>query len=85
MKPKTLEKILKRFQRLPLHHIDASIFLEPEKTENGRDCRRYLQKVGYNYRGKISFPALSELFVTILRLPKYDDKHDLFESIKHLS
>lgn len=81
MEKKTSDKILRRFQKLPLHHIDTSIVLEPEKTEDGRNCRRYLQKVGYNYRGKISFPALSELFITILRLTKYEDKRDLFDAI----
>lgn len=81
MKKKTIEKLQRRFLTLPLHHIDANIFLEPEKTEHGRACRRYLQKVGYNYRGKISFPSLSELFVIILRLIKYDDKRDLFDAI----
>lgn len=45
---------------LPLHHIDTSIILEPEITEDGRHCTKYLQRVGYNYRGVLSTPVLSE-------------------------
>lgn len=81
MKQKTLRRILKRFQRLPLHHIDTSVILESETTENGQHCRKYLQKVGYNYMGKLSFPVLSELFVIVLKLENYVDKRDLFDTI----
>lgn len=81
MKPKTMQKILRRFQILPLHHIDTSVILEPDNTEDGRYCRRYLQKVGYNYMGKLSFPVLSELFVTLLKFQNYSDKRDLFDTI----
>lgn len=81
MKPKTLRKILRRFEGLPLHHIDTSVILEPDNTENGRYCRRYMQKVGYNYAGKFSFPVLSELFVTVLQTQNYADKQDLLDVI----
>ena len=60
MKKKTFEKLLRRFLGLPPHHIDTSILLEPEKTEDGRDCRKYLQKVGYDYRGKLSLPVFAK-------------------------
>lgn len=84
MKQKTSKKILRRFQRLPLHHIDTSVILESESTEDGRYCRKYLQKVGYNYMGKLSFPVLSELFVTILQLENYTDKQDMIDVIDQI-
>lgn len=82
MKRKTLLKLQRKLQRLPLHHIDTSVILEPEKTENGRACRRYLQKVGYNFRGKISFSILGEIMLNIMSLEDYSEQHnalDLFQ------
>ena len=66
---------------LQLHHIDTSIILEPKGTENGRYCRKYLQRVGYNHRGVLSFPVLSELFSVVLLLQKYEERMTLFETI----
>ena len=79
MKPKTVEKILRRFQRLPLHYIDTSIILEPEKGEDGRHCRRYLQLVGNKYRGVIPFPVLSELLLAITEMEKIRDRYDFLD------
>ena len=60
---KTAQRLERRLFSLPLHHIDTSVFLEPENTENGRYCKRYLQKVGYKYKGKLyhEFPASIEI------------------------
>ena len=69
---------------LQLHHIDTSIILEPKGTENGMYCRKYLQKVGYNYRGVLSFPVLSELFSVVLLLQKYEERMTLFETINDI-
>ena len=55
---KTKEKLERRLVTLPLHHIDTSVVIEPENTPDGRFCRRYLQKVSYNYRGVFSAPVL---------------------------
>ena len=75
---------MKSSREVPLHHIDTSVILEPINTENGRYCRRYLQKLNYNYRGKISFPALSEIQATILSVDDYNIRQDSIETIYHL-
>ncbi len=67
MKPKTLEKILRRFQRLPLHGIDSSIILEAS-NEKGRfreSCKNYLNKLGYNFRGILPISVVGEVFIII--------------------
>lgn len=67
MKHKTLEKIIRRFQRLPLHGIDTSIILEAfdEKSEFRESCKDYLNKIGYNFRGVLPISAVGELFTII--------------------
>lgn len=75
---------MKRFLSLPLHHIDASVLIEPEKTDDGRYCRRYLQKVGYACRGKLSSPVLSELFMRLLAIENYDDRDSFLMILDHL-
>src|SRR3989344_3436472 len=75
---------MRRLKGLPLHHIDTSILLEPINTENGRYCRRYLQKVGYNYAGKISFPVLSEIQAIMLSVDDYSLRQDSIETLYHL-
>lgn len=62
------------------HHIDTSIFLEPQTTEDGRYCRRYLQRVGRNFEGVVSFPVLSEVFATILRIKNYENRHNALDT-----
>ena len=69
---------------MPLHHIDTSVLIEPEKTEDGRYCRKYLQKVGYNYRGKFSSPVFSELFMRLLAIENYDDRDAFLMLVDHL-
>jgi len=75
---------IRKFLSLPLHHIDTSVLIEPEKTEDGRYCRKYLQKISYNYRGILSFPVLSELFVKIEELDNDEDKLGVLRFITHL-
>ena len=68
MKAKTLERILRRFQKLPLHHIDTGILIEAGKdTELGNICIDYMNRVGYKYRGTISLSVLGEFLLVILR------------------
>ena len=55
--------------------------MESEKTENGRYCRKYLQRVGYNYKGVVSFPVLGELMSTVLSLDDYNEMHTMLEII----
>jgi predicted nucleic acid-binding protein len=52
---------------LQVHHIDSSIVLEPQNTENGRICRKYIQLLGYKYLGKFSVPMMGELFLYLVR------------------
>ena len=64
---------------LPLHHIDTSILMEPDTTEDGRACRKYLQRVGQKYRGQLSLPVLGELMLALLKPISYNDRHDFIE------
>ena len=66
---------------LPMHHIDTSIVVEPENTDDGRLCKRYLQKVNYNYKGTLSFPVLSELFAILASIEDFNGRYDFLESI----
>ncbi|MBI2076487.1 MAG: type II toxin-antitoxin system VapC family toxin [Candidatus Aenigmarchaeota archaeon] len=75
---------MRKFLALPLHHIDTSVLIEPEKTEDGRYCRKYLQKIGYNYRGTLSFPVLSELFLKIVGLEVEEEKLIILRFIAYL-
>lgn len=84
MLEKIKRKLDKKFEALPLHHIDTSVLIEPEKTDDGKHCRKYLQKVGYSYRGILSFPVLSELFVKIDSLEDDEDKLGMLRLVSHL-
>ncbi len=75
---------IKKFLSLPLQHIDTSVLIESEKTEDGRYCRKYLQLVGYKYRCVLSFPVLSEIFVKIIDLEDDEDKLGVLRFIAHL-
>ena len=66
---------------LPKRHIDTSVIVEPESTKEGRQCKRYLQKLGYNYTGVLSFPVLSELFVILASIEDFNERYDFLESI----
>lgn len=68
MKPKMLEKILRRFQRLPLHFIDTNILVEALKdTKLGNKCSSYLNRVGYKYRGTLCSSVLGEFLLHVLK------------------
>ena len=84
MLKKTREKLVRKFLSLPLHHIDTSVLLEPISTEDGRFCRRYLQKLGYNYRAVVSFPVLSEVMAIMLEMETFEKRYDLLETIVNL-
>ncbi len=75
---------IKKFLSLPLQHIDTSILIEPEKTEDGRYCMKYLQLVGYKYRCVLSFPVLSEIFVKLIDLEDDEDRLGVVRFIAHL-
>lgn len=84
MKPKIVEKLRRRFERLPLHHIDTSVILGSKDAEEERIRKRYIQKLGYNYNGKLSFPALGELFVKFLSLESVEEKDIFTQFMDHL-
>lgn len=75
MLEKTMEKLKRRLESKPLHHIDTSVVIEPEKTTDGRFCRKYLQKINYTYRGALSSPVLSELLMSMILLKDSDKVH----------
>ena len=75
MLEKTAEKLRRRLESKPLHHIDTAVIIEPEKTIDGRLCRKYLQKIDYNYRGAFSSPVLSELFMSMIMLKDSNKAH----------
>src|SRR3989344_1839978 len=68
-------------ENLPKHHIDTSVLIEPQKTEEGRQCKKYLQKLNYNYSGILSFPVLSELFLFMQSFEDFNDRYDFIEPI----
>ena len=57
------------------------MILEPENTEDGRLCKRYLQKVNYNYAGILSFPVLSELFLIFASYENFNERYDFIEPL----
>ena len=68
MKQKTREKIDRKWQSLPLHHIDACVVLEVLiKQKQYEDCKNYLNRVGYKYRGVISASALGEIVMSSIK------------------
>ncbi len=68
MEKKTKERLERKFLALPLHHIDTNILIESfEETKFGVISSNYLNKIGYNYRGRISLSALGEFLLIVLR------------------
>ncbi len=63
-----------------MHHIDTSIVLGSLDYEEKMIRNKYIHKLGYNYRGMLSFPVLSELFVKFLSLKNVEEE-DLFRQI----
>lgn len=66
---------------VPKHHIDTSVIVEPERTDDGRYCKRYLQKINYNFEGTLSFPVLSELFLILASIEDFNERYDFLEPL----
>ncbi len=83
MKPKTLEKILRRFERFPLHFIDTGIFVEALKdTKLGNQCSDYLNRIGYKYRGVISLSVLGEYaLITYRDIKDWEGRETMFSFV----
>jgi len=65
MKPKTEKKLIKRELLKPKHHIDTCIIIESMSRENTKlkvFCKKYLDLVGYKYRGYFPLPVVGEFF-----------------------
>ncbi len=86
MKTKTFQKILRRFEKLPLHFIDTSVLVEALKdTKAGKQCSEYLNRIGYNYRGALCLTVIGEFFLIIFRDVQDQTAKDLaFEFLDRL-
>lgn len=86
MKPKTLKRIMRRFESLPLHFIDADILFEANHdTKLGNQCSNYLNKVGYKYRGIVPLSVIGEFFMIVFRdVQETEEKYLLFNFIDRL-
>jgi len=68
MKNKTKNRLKKKWQNLPLHHIDTCVVIEVlMKGDDYLSCENYLNKVGYKYRGTLSVSALGEIFMYLTK------------------
>jgi len=86
MKPKTIKRIRRRFESLPLHFIDTDILFEANHdTKLGNQCPNYLNRVGYKYRGLIPLSVIGEFFMIVFRdVQKTEEKYLLFNFIDRL-
>ncbi|MBI4174447.1 MAG: hypothetical protein HY517_02280 [Candidatus Aenigmarchaeota archaeon] len=66
---------------IPKHQIDTCVILEPDRTEDGRYCKRYLQKIDYNYKGSVSFPVISEIFLLFITTDSFNERYNFIEPI----
>jgi len=67
MKNKTKNKLERKWQNLPLHHIDACIVMEVLMVgDNCEYCENYLNNVGYKYGGVLSISVFGEIFKSLI-------------------
>lgn len=80
MKTKTKLKLERKWSSLPLHHIDTSVifgaFVENEKFRE--ECKNYLNKVGYKYRGQLSVSVIGEIFMILRDVFDQEVDRELF-------
>ena len=84
MKSKTLEKIIRKFTRLPSHYIDSSAILGAflEDEEFREECKEYLNRAGYNYRDFLPVSVTGEFFMILNeRIDKESDRNCSFHSL----
>ncbi len=67
----------------PVHYVDTCVFIEAltsERTEDGRQCRRYLSRLGKIFQWTLSAPVLYEFYYHALQQGKktYDMLADWF-------
>lgn len=65
---------------MPSHHIDTSIFIGSflEDEEFKDECKNYLDKVGYRYRGHLSVSVTGELFVILTERISEQSEREFF-------
>lgn len=73
-----------RFQSLPIHHIDTSVILEPKGTESGFYCQKYMNLVGYKYRGKFSLVVLGEILLKVQKFGTFVERYDFLDTLFNL-
>jgi len=81
MKKKTKDKLERKWQNLPVRHMDACVVIEALMLsgDNYVSCERYLNKVGYKYRDVISISALGEIFMYLIKkIEKRIDRETTF-------
>ncbi len=86
MLEKVKDKIQRRFEVLPKHHIDTDVLIESFKgTKLGDQCTSYLNRVGYNYRGVLSVSVLGEYsMITYEKMKEKTDLEIAFEFVRNL-
>ena len=91
MMEKTLEKLLKKESKKPLHCIDTSVFLESTlETKIGDICKSHLNNMGKGkyFRGVMPMSVLGEISMVVFRDIKNSDesaaKFDLLEKFVKL-
>jgi len=86
MKKKTKNKLERKWQNLPLHHIDACVVMEVFIKDKGYEiCEDYLNNAGYKYRGVLSIPVFGEIFKGLIRkIEKEIDREKAFIIVSRL-
>ncbi len=86
MKHKKRRQLEKRWEKLPKHHINTEILKEVlQETRLGDVCSKYLNKVGYKYRGVLSISVVGEFCLVLYRdVKKRVDKQKSFEFLDNL-
>ncbi|MCK4730530.1 MAG: PIN domain-containing protein [Candidatus Aenigmarchaeota archaeon] len=86
MKPQTKKKLIKRELNKPLHHIDTCIIIESaKKTKLGNICKKYLNLIGYKYRGCFSLPVVGEYFIKVITdVKEFIKQEQMFEYFRDL-
>jgi predicted nucleic acid-binding protein len=86
MKLKIIKKLERRLKSKPLHHIDASVIIEPILEGKDSDaCTKYLNRVSKIFRGSISIHGLGEIQAqAFYKVDDYRKSRELFEFIDTL-
>ena len=86
MKSKTERKLIKRESLKPKHHIDTCVIIESAKeTKLGNICKKYLNLIGYKYRGYFSLPMVGEYFIKVITdIKEFIKQEQMFEYFRDL-